>query len=124
MDLKEQSKINTVFQTTYENINSLVDANVVIGKPINVDEKTTIIPISKITVGLLTGGGEYGKHTPFVCKKDLPFSVGNGSIVSIKPYGFLTKEAGRIKLISIEKESFEKILDVAYEIMEKFKEEI
>ncbi len=118
----EKNKINTVFQTAFENINCMTDANTVIGKPIKLDETTVILPISKITIGILSGGGEYGKVGLFKSNEDLPFSVGNGTVVSVKPYGFLIKEGNaNVKFVTTEKESFEKILDIANNVISKIK---
>lgn len=122
MGLLDQNKVNTVFQTAFENLSNITDVGTVVGKPIKLDENTTVLPVSKVTFGILSGGGEYGKTGVFKSSNDLPFSAGNGTIVSLKPFGFLVKEQGNfVKLISTEKENFEKILDIAYDLIEKFK---
>ena len=38
----------------------MLNANSIIGTPVKTDDGTTIIPVLKITVGYLGGGGEYG----------------------------------------------------------------
>lgn len=121
MNTIDQNKINVVLKTVFENLSKITDLNTVIGKSIVLDDSTTVIPISKVTLGILSGGGEYGEKGIFSCNKNLPFSAGNGSVISLKPYGFLVKEKDKsVKLISTEKESFEKIIDLASDCLEKF----
>ena len=57
----EHNRINNVIETTLKNLSNVIDVDMVIGKPITSKDGTTIIPVSKITVGVIAGGGEYGK---------------------------------------------------------------
>ena len=81
-----QNKINGAIESTLKNISNLIDVNTVVGSPIKVDNGEYIIPISKVTVGILAGGGEYGKLGIFQKGEDHPYSAGNGSIISVKPF--------------------------------------
>ena len=109
----ENNRINKAIETALKNVSSMVDANTVIGKPLKEDDGGYIIPVSKITVGVLSGGGEYGKINLFKKGSDLPYSAGNGAIVSVKPCGFLVKEKGNYKIISVSDGAYEKLLDKA-----------
>ena len=111
-DLKN-SRINKVVETTLKNLSSLVDVNTVIGTPVTDSQGSTIIPISRVTMGVLTGGGEYGKLNFFKKGDDLPFSAGNGSIISLKPTGFLIKNVNDLeyKLITIGNSTYDSILE-------------
>ena len=66
--MQQQHPIDNMMQTTMENIRSMVDVNTVVGAPVNGTHGTTIIPISKVSVGFVAGGGEYavedGKNHP------------------------------------------------------------
>ena len=53
------NKLQEIIGTSLENIRSIVDANTVVGDPIITDVGTTIIPISKISVGIASGGIDY-----------------------------------------------------------------
>ena len=50
--------IDTMMQTTMEQIRSMVDVNTVIGAPVTGAKGSTIIPISKVSFGFVAGGGE------------------------------------------------------------------
>lgn len=112
----ENNKINSLIETTFKNLSSAVDVNTVVGKPIKTESGDCIIPISKVTMGILMGGGEYGKLTFFKKDSDLPYSAGNGSIISIKPCGFLIKDESGYKLLSVSESPYEKLLDKANDI--------
>ncbi|MBE7083670.1 MAG: sporulation protein YtfJ [Clostridiales bacterium] len=115
----ESNKINKTIETTLKNLGSLIDVNTVIGKPLKTDDGECIIPISKVTVGILSGGGEYGKVTVFNKSSDLPFSAGNGAIISVKPCGFLVKNGKKYTMISVSDSPYEKLIDKASEFMSK-----
>ena len=91
MAYQKESRINTVMETTLKNLSTYIDVKSAVGTPITTKDGDLIIPLSKVTFGLLAGGGEYGKTNIFKKGEDLPFSAGNGAIVSLKPCGFLIK---------------------------------
>lgn len=117
----QRNKINKTIETTLKNLSNLIDVNTVVGKPIKTEDGECIIPISKVTVGVLAGGGEYGKINVFSKNSDLPFSAGNGAIVSIKPCAFLIKEGKKYKTLTIADNAYEKMLDKATEFMSQLK---
>ncbi len=121
--MEKESKINGVLQETFKNLRELADVNTIIGQPYITPDGEQIFPISKIIIGVVCGGGEYGKMGIFTKNKDFPFSVGNGSIISVKPCGFLIKNNCDYKIVSMGTEPFEKLIDKTSELIEKIKEE-
>ncbi len=115
----ERNQINNVIETTLKNLSNVIDVDAVVGKPITSQDGTVIIPVSKITVGVLCGGGEYGKVSVFNKGKDLPYSAGNGAIVSVKPCGFLVNDGSGYKMISVADSPYEKLLDKTTDFIEK-----
>lgn len=109
---KEKTKSNKfteTIETSITKLSQIMDTNVIIGKPLKIDDDV-IIPISKITSFSLSGGGEYGKTNFFKRNDELPYSLGNSSIVNVKPCGFIVKDKNSsYKLISMEQTSYEKI---------------
>ena len=51
--------MNDMISTSLSKIRELVDAQTVIGEPISTNAGTTIIPVSKITIGYVSGGLDY-----------------------------------------------------------------
>ena len=76
-------------EKTAEQLTSLVDVNTVIGKPIFSASGTQIIPFTKVTMGYLSGGGEYGDVKAIKEDECYPFAGGAGTVINIKPTGFL-----------------------------------
>lgn len=93
------NKLEDMIQTSMESLRTLVDSDTIVGKPITTDVGTTIIPISKISMGYTTGGLEYyGKNTP----QKQNFGGGGGTGLSITPVGFLIVNAdGSVNLINM-----------------------
>ncbi len=121
MNSGKENRINNIMETALKNLNSLVDVNTVVGKPIKTDDGDYIVPVCKITLGVLVGGGEYGKINIFKKSEDLPFSAGNGAIISIKPSGFLVKENNSYKVLSVSGTPYETLLEKTTDIIEKLK---
>ena len=119
MSLKDNNRINEVIETTLKNINALIDVNTVIGEPIKNQEGELIIPFSKVTIGVLVGGGEYGKVSIFKNNENLPYSAGNGAVISIKPSGFIMKENNEFKVFTVSDSALEKLVDKSSEIISK-----
>ncbi len=105
------AKISDAIETALKNINGMVDVNTVVGAPIKTDNGEYIVPISKVTIGVLVGGGEYGKIGIFKKGENLPYSAGNGAIISVKPNGFLVKEDGKYRMISVADSATEKLVE-------------
>ena len=123
MQLRSDDKINKAIETALQNLSAMVDVNTVIGKPIKTDDGEYVVPISKVTLGVLAGGGEYGKINIFNKGSDLPYSAGNGAIVSMKPCGFLIKEGENYKILSIADTPYEKLLEKATDFISEIQKE-
>ena len=86
--MANEHKIPEIIRSSMENIRSMVDANTIVGEPIAVTGGTVIIPISKIAVGIASGGVDYNSK-----KENQPrpqnFGGGGGTGLSITPVGFL-----------------------------------
>ena len=98
--MANENKIPEIIRSSMESIRSMVDANTVIGDPIATETGTTIIPISKISVGVATGGVDYNS------KKEPPrpqnFGGGGGTGLMVSPVGFLVVDAnGSVEFINV-----------------------
>lgn len=85
MEITQNQQINSVMQTTLENIKDMIDVNTVVGEAVVAGSGNTVIPVSRVSFGFVAGGGEYGK-TP---DPSQPFAGGAGAGVSLQPVGFL-----------------------------------
>ena len=111
----DNNRINSLIETTFKNLNGIIDVNTVVGNPIKTENGEYVVPVSKVTIGIMMGGGEYGKLNIFKKSSDLPYSAGNGAVISIKPCGFLLKEGESFKVLTISDQPYEKLIDKATE---------
>lgn len=123
--MANENKFDAMFKTSFENIKGMLDSNTVVGNAIELSNGSTVIPISKISVGFATGGLDSGA-TP---KKSNKFGGGGGSGMSINPIGFLVVDKfGKTDFISVEGkgtpdpvEQISDLLDRSPEIIQKIK---
>ena len=124
--MASENKLQDIIQTSLENLRTLIDSNTIIGDPINTESGTTIIPVSKISMGYATGGLDYnGKST----SGKQNFGGGGGTGISITPVGFLTvKPNGNVEMVGIAPsptgtvEQIADLIERSPEIFEKLKE--
>ena len=94
--MNEQHPISGIMGITMDKLKEMVDVNTIIGDPIKIDEKPTVIPISKVSFGFASGGSDLPAKQP----KDL-FGGGSGAGVSIQPLAFLIISDGNAKLLQM-----------------------
>lgn len=111
------NKIKDVMDAAMENLKPLIDSNVIIGKVIKSGE-FEIVPITKVTLGFVSGGGEYYSELKEIRREtEYPFSGGSGGGVSVQPIGFLVVKSSSIELIKIEqKGAIEKLIEAIPEV--------
>ncbi len=88
--------IGNIMGITMEKLKEMVDVNTIIGNPIQLQDGTAIIPISKVSFGFASGGSDL----PSKSVKDL-FGGGSGAGVSIQPLAFLVVYKGEAKLMQM-----------------------
>lgn len=116
MESKNQ-KINRLIDLSTENLNGLADVNMIMGTPITTASGFQVIPFSKVTMGNLSGGGEYG-DVKIVKETDaLPFAGGSGAVVSMKPMGFLIDDGKSCHILRVTEEPIDNLIERAGEIV-------
>ena len=108
---KSNNKIRELMSSTFKDLNSLIDVNTVVGKPFKTEDGNTVIPVSKVTMGFMTGGGEYGELKPFKKDKSIPFAGGSGAVVSLKPSGFLVDNGTTVSILSVSDDVFSRLIE-------------
>lgn len=113
--------VNELMSTTMEKIRSVVDANTIIGQPIQTQDGVTLIPVSKLSFGFATGGGDYaGKNQKPEGKNS--FSGGSGAGVKLEPVAFLVVKDGYVRLLSVTPppaSTVDRVIDSAPELFDK-----
>ncbi len=99
------NKLGDITKTSLDSIRSMLDANTIVGDPIETSSGTCIIPISKISVGYASGGVDYlKKDTPTTNGKPLynNFGGGGGTGLTVTPVAFLVVSSdGNVNILNV-----------------------
>ena len=88
-----------MLENTIAKIREMVDVNSVIGTPITTPDGITIIPVSKVSVGVGGGGSDFVSKHPN--KQENPFGGGAGGGVKVTPVAFLVVKEGSVRVLPI-----------------------
>ena len=77
-------------------IREMIDANTVMGTPVTTPDGTTIIPISKVSIGFGGGGSDFATN-----KGGNPFGGGAGGGVKVTPVAFLVVSNGNVRMLPV-----------------------
>jgi len=125
VDLKGERKIESLVDVSLDKIRSLIDVNCVIGSAISMPDGSSIIPISKVSVGFVSGGGEYNDLNAKRNSADFPMAGGTGGGFTVSPIGFFVLENNKFKLIRADKSTaYLGLIKNATDVVKKFVEKL
>ena len=110
-------KIDRIMEKTAEKLTGLVDVNTVIGKPVITASGAQVIPFTKVTMGYLSGGGEYGDVKKIEDGECLPFEGGAGTVVNVKPAGFLIDDGKECRLVRVTDDPLDGLIEKAGDLL-------
>lgn len=115
-----ENQINEIMEGAISKIKTFLDTSTVVGIPFETKEGSLLIPLTKVSVGFVAGGGEYGENK----KSDkIPMAGGSGGGICVQPIGFLSIKNDVCKLIRIdEKSKYDKLLDSIPDILSNVSE--
>ncbi len=105
----------------FENFKNMIAVETVVGQAVQIGD-ATLVPFVDVTFGFGTGGFD-GKQT------DAPqTSIGGGGGAKLEPTAILVIKGDRVEMFSIKKggsqsSAFEKLLNMAPEIIDKMKKD-
>lgn len=113
-----ENSIKSIMDVTMDKLRAMVDANTIIGDPIVVGD-VTLLPVSRVSFGLATGGSDFPSKT-----QSGLFGGGGGAGVTIVPVAFIVVCDGSVKMMPVYNElsSAEKALAMAPDVIERAKE--
>lgn len=114
-----ENNIKGIMDTTMDKLRAMVDADTITGTPIVVGD-VTLIPVSRVSFGLATGGSDF----PTKSSDKQLFGGGGGAGVTIVPVAFIAISGGNAKMLPVYNDltSVEKAISMAPELIEKVKE--
>ena len=115
-NMDKKHPLNDMMRSTMEKVREMVDTNTIVGQPITTPDGVTLIPISKVSFGFGSGGGDYGKAP----KEN--FGGGAGAGVKIDPVAFLVIKDGSTRVLPVAVppvSTMDRIVEMAPDIMDK-----
>ena len=115
------NNISDMITNSMEKIQRMVDVNTIIGKPVSVGDGVTIIPISKVRIGMGGGGTEFATKNALAAKKD-PFGGGLGAGVNIDPVAFLVIRGDSVRMLPVAEpasSTVDRIVEQAPDLLDK-----
>ena len=132
MEIKENSNLSELIGNSLKSLKELSDSETIVGSPIVTASGVTVIPVSKLSMGFVGGGLDYGKKIK--AKPDVKeysegkpnFGGGGGTGVSLVPVAFLVvSPEGNVSVLPITNEAqndpLSSLLERAPAIIEKVK---
>jgi len=114
---EKERKINSLIQSSMQKLDDLASVDTVIGKPIVTASGFQLIPFSKITLGNVSGGGEYGDVKIVKETNEFPFAGGSGAVVSMKPLGFIVDDGKTCRIMRVSEEPMDNLIESAPDIV-------
>lgn len=139
--------IESLMRTTMDSLKAMVDVNTVVGDPVETKEGTVIIPVSRVSFGFVTGGGDEavmgaeggesggeaqgGSHTSDQAQgpesatviepwEPMPFTGGTGAGVSVRPVGFLVVGDRKVRFLPVDSRAlYDRLIEEAPEILDR-----
>ena len=102
-------KVQNLLGVSIQKIKEMVDVDMVVGKPITTPDGTTLIPVSRISVGFASGGSDLPSKT----SSDL-LGGGAGAGVNIVPIAFLVISGGDVRMLhmSSHPDAYDRLIDL------------
>lgn len=123
INLGERRKLESLIDVSFDKIRAMIDVNCVVGSAISMPDGSTIIPISKVSVGFVSGGGEYSDLNAKRNEADFPMAGGTGGGFSVSPIGFFVVSQNKFKLIHADKSTaYLELIKNSAEVLKKFVE--
>lgn len=114
--MENKNRLQDMMGSAMAKVREMVDTNTIVGQPITTPDGVTLIPISKVSFGFGSGGGDYGKNA-----KD-GFGGGAAAGVKIDPVAFLVIKDGitRVMPVAVPPTStVDRIVDMVPDVVDK-----
>ena len=99
--------IETIISSTMENLKNIIRVDTVVGDPIRLENDTLVLPVSRVSLGFVSGGGEYPPSGKSIagCKSAieggesrLPFAGTTAAGLTVTPVSFLGVHGSEISM--------------------------
>ena len=121
---ENENSIKDLISQGLEKVKTLVDSGTIVGEQIQTEDGATIIPISKVAMGFVVGGGEYADLSARRVANHFPMTGGSSGGVSVSPVGFLILHAdGSVNFVNVENKSlYQTVLNMFNAVLSKIEQ--
>ena len=97
--MEKKNPINEMLEESMAKVREMADTNTIVGQPIQTPDGVTLIPISRISMGMGGGGAAFGAKKEAVQDGNLGAGIGVG--VKIDPVAFLIVKDGITRVMPV-----------------------
>jgi sporulation protein YtfJ len=105
--MEKKKGIAEMLTATMSGLREMVDVNTIVGEPVTTADGTTIIPVTRLSMGFGAGGSEFGSNS----------NLGGGGAggVKVAPVGFLIISDESVKMLPVtgqNETAFDKVVEM------------
>ncbi len=116
-----KQSIGDMISVALDKVHEVTEANTIMGQPVAVGDGVTVIPISRVRIGVGGGGSEFApKSLP--AGKDNPFGGGLGCGVNVDPVAFLIIRGESVRMLPVAEPAsttIDRLIEMAPEAIDK-----
>lgn len=106
--------IERIMDSAFGKMRMLTDADIIVGNPIEMPNGTSVVPISKISIGIVTGGGEYSQKQ----QNEFPFAGASGAGMTVSPICFLVNDGKSVRMLNVgSKSMLDKVVETVPDLV-------
>ena len=118
--MEKNNPLSEMMQESMAKLRELADTNSIVGQPIHTPDGVTLIPISRVSMGMGGGGAVFGKKQPDNPEGSLGSGLGMG--VHIDPVAFLVVKDGFTRVIPVAAppmNTVDRVIEMAPDVIDK-----
>ena len=108
----DKRPINEMMQVAMQKVKEMIDANTIVGEPINTVDGITLIPVSRVSIGFAGGGGG----------PDGAGGSGIGTGFKVEPIAFVVIKNDNVSVLYVApppESALERLIDIAPLMLDK-----
>ncbi len=122
--VEEYNSVEELISGCFDKIKTIVDSSTVIGEKVVCADGTVILPVSKVSIGYVVGGGEYADLSARRVANKYPLSGGSAGGMSVTPVGFLIEKEGEVSFVNVENKSlYQTVLNMFNSILNEMQKD-
>ena len=117
--MENKKSITELMGATMAGLREMVNVNTIVGEPITTADGSTIIPVTRLSMGFGAGGSEFGDKS---ANTEANMGGGGGGGVKVTPVAFLVIADQNVRLLPVAGQTettFDKIVDLVPKLVKQ-----